>query len=73
MGSAVVVHLFVSLQGRPPDLDAENEGAASPDRSSLVAHTPEGGGVCGRGSALRLLVGASAQSQCGERRCSLDW
>ncbi len=39
MGSAAVVHLFVSLQGRPPDLDAEKEGATSPDRSSLVAHT----------------------------------
>jgi hypothetical protein len=71
MGSAVVVYLFVSLQGRPPDLDAENEGAASPDRSSLVAQTQEGGGVCGRGSSLRLLAGASAQSRC-EERCSLD-
>jgi hypothetical protein len=72
MGSAVVVHLFVSLQGRPPDLDAENEGSASPDRSSLVAHTPEGGGVCGRGSSLRLLADTSAQARCGKRR-SLDW
>jgi hypothetical protein len=34
-----VVPLFVSLQGRPPNLDAEKEGATSPDRSSLVAHT----------------------------------
>jgi hypothetical protein len=57
MASAVVVHLFVSLQVRPPDLDAENEGAASPDRSSLVAHTPEGGGFCGRGSSLCQLTG----------------
>jgi hypothetical protein len=57
MGSAVVVHLFVSLQGRPPDLDAENEGAASPDRSSLVARTPEGGGVWGRASSLCQLTG----------------
>ncbi|CAM6022057.1 unnamed protein product [Sphagnum balticum] len=39
MGSTAVVHLFVSLQGRPPDLDAEKEGATSPDQSSLVAHT----------------------------------
>jgi hypothetical protein len=39
MGSAAVVHLFVSLQERPPDLDAEKEGATLPDPSSLVAHT----------------------------------
>jgi hypothetical protein len=39
MGSAAVVHLFVSLQGRPLDLDAEKEGETSPDQSSLVAHT----------------------------------
>jgi hypothetical protein len=57
MGSAVVVRLFVSLQGRPPDLDAENKGAASPDRSSLVAHTPEGGAFCGRGSSPCQLTG----------------
>ncbi|CAM6018883.1 unnamed protein product [Sphagnum balticum] len=40
VGSTVVV--------QPPHLDAENEGAASLDRSSLVAHTPDGGGICGR-------------------------
>jgi len=57
MGSAVVVHLFVNSQGGPPDLDAENEGAAPPDRSSLVAHTPEGGGFCGRASSLCQLTG----------------
>jgi hypothetical protein len=27
------------LQGQPPDLDAKKEGATSPDRGSLVAHT----------------------------------
>jgi hypothetical protein len=30
MGFAAVVHLFVRLQGRPPDLDAKKEGATSP-------------------------------------------
>jgi hypothetical protein len=56
MGSAAVVHLFVSLQGRPPDLDTEKEGPTSPDRSSLV-RTPEGGEFCGRGSSLCQLTG----------------
>jgi hypothetical protein len=40
---------------------------------SLVARTPEGGGVCGPGSCLHLLAGAGAQSRCGKSRCSLDW
>jgi hypothetical protein len=40
---------------------------------SLVARTPEGGGVCGSGSCLHLLAGAGAQSRCEKNRCSLDW
>ncbi|CAM6019529.1 unnamed protein product [Sphagnum balticum] len=33
---------------------------------SLVARTPEGGGVCGPGSCLHLLAGAGTQSRCGK-------
>jgi hypothetical protein len=75
-GCAFLHYVYARVQGRKTWCGAGSvrcRAVCGLDRCSLVARTPEGGGVCGPGSCLRLLAGAGARSRCGETKCSLDW
>jgi hypothetical protein len=56
MGSTLVVHFFISLQGWPLELNAEKESVALLDWNSLVMYTLEGGGFYGYGLSLCKLI-----------------